>query len=252
MCCFAPHDTRHTSCRMFICQIMSKYLIKIVYFLMFVMFGCAAGDKTSTPSISPEIRQLERRMDDLSGKITLIVNDTNRLHNKMEEVITSNNALHQKVEGLEAVVGNLNEQFLNHPASASTRHTGLSTAVKEESEPLLPPAEIRTSSEIPEYDDQKTTYDGSQSQVRRELFIKDNIVRLAETEFPDNKGMQWNILSFFHTTHLTCVKVEPEHAVAGSPRFEFIVSFENAESPHVIRILSFKDGKYRLFRAKDN
>lgn len=231
---------------------MSKYLIKIVYFLMFIMFGCAAGDKTGTSSISPEIRQLEKRMDDLSNKITLIVNDTNSLHNKMEEVKTSNNALHQKVEGLETVVGKLNEQFLNIHASANTQNTDLSTAVKGKGDPLLPPAEIRTPSEIPEYEGHKTTYDSSQLAVARELFIKNNIVRLAEAEFPDNKGMQWNILSFFHTTHLTCVKVEPEHAVAGSPRFEFIVSFENAELPRVIRILSFKEGKYRLFRAKGN
>ena len=80
--------------------------------------------------------------------------------------------------------------------------------------------------------------------------MKNNIARLAEAEFPDNKETLWNILSFEHTAHLTCVKVEPTSVTVGYPHLEFIISFEKPDIPRVIRILDFKDGKYSLISTK--
>src|SRR3990170_7989484 len=85
---------------------------------------------------------------------------------------------------------------------------------------------------------------------KRESYLRDNIVRLAEAEFPDNKGIQWNIISLEHKAHLTYVVVEPNPANLDYPRFKFAVSFKNPEMPRVIGIYCFKDGQYSLFSTK--
>ena len=87
-------------------------------------------------------------------------------------------------------------------------------------------------------------------EVKREAFLKDNIVRLAEAEFPDNKGIQWNIISLEHKAHLTYVVVEPNPATLDYPRFKFSVSFKNPETPSVIGVFCFKDGQYSLIPTK--
>lgn len=64
----------------------------------------------------------------------------------------------------------------------------------------------------PEITPQKQETSVIDEKAKRELFLKDNIVRLAEVEFPDNKGILWNILSFDHKAHLTYIEVEPTPA----------------------------------------
>ncbi|MDO8142497.1 MAG: hypothetical protein Q6358_13435, partial [Candidatus Brocadiales bacterium] len=73
---------------------------------------------------------------------------------------------------------------------------------------------------------------------------------LAEAAFPDNKGIQWNIISLEHKAHLSHVEVEPTPATVGYPRFKFVVSFKNPEMPRIIGTYCFKDGQYSLFSAK--
>ena len=85
---------------------------------------------------------------------------------------------------------------------------------------------------------QETTF--ISEEARRESFLKDTIVQLAEAEFPDNKGIQWNIISLEHKAHLTYVVVEPNPANLDYPRFKFAVSFENSEMPRVIGTYCFK------------
>lgn len=98
---------------------------------------------------------------------------------------------------------------------------------------------------------QETTVNSEISeQEKRELFLRDNIVRLAELEFPDNKGIQWIILGFEHKAHLTHVEVEPAPANLDYPRFKFVVSFKNPETPRVIGMFCLKDGQYILYSAK--
>lgn len=87
-------------------------------------------------------------------------------------------------------------------------------------------------------------------EAKRESYLRDNIVRLAEAEFPDNKGIQWNIISIEHKAHLTHVEAEPVPANLGYPRFKFVVSFKNPEMPRIIGTYCFKDGQYSLFCAK--
>ena len=64
---------------------MNKYTIKYVWLPILILSGCTASlqqrvDKTD----NADSKRLEKRIDDLSSTITLIVNDTHRLHNKME------------------------------------------------------------------------------------------------------------------------------------------------------------------------
>ena len=402
--------------------IMNKYIIKLICLTILCPFGCASVDQRSTPVESVDSRMLDKRIDDLSNTIRIIVNDTNRLHNKMEEVKSSNIAIQQKVKVLETAVRNLNEQITSLHTSAKTPEIAQPHAEKAEAKPQLPVTEISKPSDKPASDIQKTVNADSQLAVakgfwdamnakdiqavrlyvtkesanklqakdteapanckvtfgdikiednkttietamqandgttefnvqmqtilvkeeglwkvdaeqtmmsmfggamgemmkglgkaleegfkkgfeemgksmaegmqkgveamtqtiatgeakpditpqpkpeivshpkpetafvneaaKREAFLRENIVRLAEAEFPDNKGIQWNIISIEHKAHLTHVEVEPAPATLGYPRFKFVVSFKNPEMPRIVGIYCFKDGQYSLFSAK--
>ena len=423
---------------------MNKFLLKCLCFPLLFLFGCAATTEQRVDRTdSIDSRRLEKRIDDLSGTITLIVKDTNRLHNKMEEVKTSNKAIQQKVEGLEATIRNLNEQIASLHTSAKTLKIAQPPAEITDAEPQLPLTDSSKPSGKPASDiqkpvnadsqmavakgfwdamnakdiqaarsfvtkgsadklhikeedttatckvtfgdikieDNKTTIettmqtnDGTtefqvqmqtiivkeegqwkvdaeqtmmsmfggamgemmkglgkaleegfkkgfeemgksmagsmqkglevitqtseaepditpqpklettivgeaektgleepkqstamkpeivsppkqettfiSEEARRESFLKDNIVQLAEAEFPDNKGIQWNILGFEHKAHLTHVEAEPNPSTVGYPRFKFAVSFKNPEMPRVIGVFCFENGQYSLLGAK--
>ena len=423
---------------------MNKFLLKCLCFPLLFLFGCAATTEQRVDRTdSIDSRRLEKRIDDLSGTITLIVNDTNRLHNKLEEVKTSNKTIQQKVEGLEATIRNLNEQIASLHTSAQTPEIAQPPAEKTDVEPQFPLSDSSNPSDKPASDiqkpvnadsqmavakgfwdamnakdiqaarsfvtkgsadklhikeedttatckvtfgdikieDNKTTIettmqtnDGTtefqvqmqtiivkeegqwkvdaeqtmmsmfggamgemmkglgkaleegfkkgfeemgksmagsmqkglevitqtseaepditpqpklettivgeaektgleepkqstamkpeivsppkqettfiSEEARRESFLKDNIVQLAEAEFPDNKGIQWNILGFEHKAHLTHVEAEPNPSTVGYPRFKFAVSFKNPEMPRVIGVFCFENGQYSLLGAK--
>ena len=90
------------------------------------------------------------------GTITLIVNDTNRLHNKLEEVKTSNKTIQQKIEGLEATVRNLDERIVSLSTSAKTLEIVQPSVKETEIKPQLPLIDTSKPSERPEPDIQKT------------------------------------------------------------------------------------------------
>ena len=392
---------------------MNNILVKFMCFPMLFLFGCASVDQRVNSVDSVDSRLLEKRIDDLSGTITLIVNDTNRLHNKLEEVKTFNKTIQQQMEGLEVSVRNLNEQIIPRNISEKATEIVQPPAEKADVEPQLPLTDSSKPSNKPASDVQKTvnaesqlavakgfwdamnakdiqavrsyvtkesadklqikdkdadasckvafgkikiednkttidttmqTYDGTtefevqmqtiltkedgqwkvdaeqtmmsmfggamgemlkglgkameeglkngveemgksmaegmqkglevmtqtsetseakpditppkqettllSEPAKRESFLRDNIVRLAEAAFPDNKGIQWNILSFEHKAHLTYVEAEPNPSTVGYPRFKFAVSFKNPEMPRVIGTYCFKDGQYSLFSMK--
>ena len=84
----------------------------------------------------------------------------------------------------------------------------------------------------------------------REPYLKEAISRLAEKVFPDNKGAQWNIISFDHKAHLTHTEAEPLQADLGYPRFKFVVSFKTPENPNIIGTYSFSGGQYTPYFPK--
>ena len=426
---------------------MNKVFVKFLCFPLLFLFGCAATmEQRVDRTDNIDSRRLEKRIDDLSGTITLIVKDTNRLHNKMEEVKTSNKTIQQKVEGLDATIRNLNEQIASLHTSAKTPEIAQPPAEITDVEPQLPLTDSSKPSGKPASDIQKpvnadsqmavamgfwdamnakdiqaarsfvtkgsadklqikdkdttasckatfgdikieddkttiettmqtndgttefqvqmqtilvkeegqwkvdaeqtmmsmfggamgemmkglgkaleegfkkgfeemgksvaggmqkglevmtqtsesseakpdptpqiksetTTVDqaekiGSEEkkespeikleivsppkqettfiseEARRESVLKNTIVRLTEAAFPDNKGIQWNILGFEHKAHLTYVEAEPNPSTVGYPRFKFAVSFKNPEMPRIIGTYCFKDGQYSLFSTK--
>ena len=83
---------------------MNKFFVKFMCFPCFFFSVAASVDQRVDRTDGVDSRLLEKRIDDLSSTIRLIVNDTNRLHNKMEEVKTSNKTIQQKIEGLEVTV----------------------------------------------------------------------------------------------------------------------------------------------------
>ena len=422
---------------------MNKYTIKYVWLPIVILSGCTASlQQRVDKADNADSKRLEKRIDDLSGTITLIVNDTNRLHNKMEAVTTSNKVIQQKIEGLEATVKNLDERIASLSTSAKTQGIDQPSVKETENKPTLPLTDTSNPSEKPDPDIQKTVHvedqlavakgfwdamnakdiqvirlyvtkesadklqikekdtpgncevtfgnikieddktiidttmqtnegttefqvqmqtilvkedgqwkvdadqtmmsmfggamgemmnglgktlaegfkkgfeemgksmaEGMQKGVevmtqdsdaipdatpspksettildqtkkigleeskqisetepditptkqepaminepsKRESYLRDNIVRLAEAEFPDNKGIQWNIISLEHKAHLTYVVVEPTPANLDYPRFKFTVSFKNPEMPRVIGTYCFKDGQFSLFSTK--
>lgn len=428
----------------------NTYVLKYICFPALLLAGCSASSNQRVNTMDTvDSRMLVKRIDDLSSKINLIVNDANTLHNEMEEVKIFNKAIRQNVEGLQASISNLNEEILNLRIAAKTPDVATTPAEETDVGPALRITDSSKSSEVSESDIQKTedtkgplavakgfwdainakdmqsvklyttkesrdtlqikdndattncevtfgevkmednksiiettmqTKNGTTAseiqirtilvredgqwkvdpdqtmmsmfgeamgemikglgkaigeglkngmeemgksmaegmqkgfeelpqtsavtpditpsqqettltpeqtktegiqkdpeemtqtgttkpdvtppkqettvtneiseQTKRELFVKDNIVRLASAEFPDNKGIQWNILSFEHKTHLTYVEAEPTPATLGYPHFKFVISFKNPEVPRIIGIFCFKDGQYSLLDTK--
>ncbi|MBE7447159.1 MAG: hypothetical protein HS132_18870 [Planctomycetia bacterium] len=93
------------------------YLLAYLCIPMLFLFGCSTSFNKKVNK-KPDIRLLEKRIDDLSGKISLIIYDTNVLHNEMDEINTANKTIQEKIEGLEVTVSVLNEQVssLHTPA----------------------------------------------------------------------------------------------------------------------------------------
>ncbi len=133
------------------------------------------------------------------------------------------------------VVNAASEQSVVEGIQKDTRETTLTS----EKKPNISPSgqEVAVTSEISEHE-------------RRELFLRDNVVRLAETEFTGSKGIQWNILGLEHKAHLTHTEVEPVPANLDYPRFKLVVSFKNPGMPRVIGMFCLKDGQYILYSAK--
>ncbi len=147
---------------------MNKLFVQFLCFPLLFLFGCAATmEQRIDRTDSVDSRRMEKRIDDLSSTITLIVKDTNRLHNKMEEVKTSNKTIQQKVEGLETTVRNLNEQIASLHTSSKTPEIAQPPAEKTDVEPQLSLSDSSEPSDKPASDIQKPVNADSQLAVAK-------------------------------------------------------------------------------------
>ncbi len=400
---------------------MRKCILSYLCFLMLLLVGCSSSHQRVNKAGGADSMRFEKRVDDLSGKINLIVNDTNTLHNEVDDVKESNKTMQQKIEGLEATINNLNKQIGGLTASVKMKEvtplsdeetgdvesllavakgfwtamnkkdiqTARSYATKESGDklqmkdtdaaanctvtlgevraeedkaaietvllphegptisevqmqtilvkedgqwkvdaeqtmrPLLrsgidevvqgfgkakeevpregmegmgrsatediqkgiaemtltdtakpdstlpqqekavvseqneaegiqinPEEKKQTSEEKPGITPPKPEASGISEPAGREVFLKDNIARLAEAEFPDNKGIQWNILSIEHKAHLANVEAEPVPPTLAYPRYKFVISFKDQKTPRIIGIFCYKDGQYSPLSTK--
>lgn len=96
------------------------------------IFGCSASQKQI---IYDETRSqmLEKRMNDLSKSVTLLVKDANMMHNEIEILANSQDALMQKISAVEEGVTYLSKSFLDpsNTSAGGSEHNQISGEQKE-------------------------------------------------------------------------------------------------------------------------
>ena len=97
---------------------MKKYFVTYIciWMLSISLFGCSTtlserlkDTDRRVAEISKTTQTLEKRLDDLSRSISIIVNDGNCLHNDMDYIKNCNNDVQQKITEIETVIKNLDE-----------------------------------------------------------------------------------------------------------------------------------------------
>ncbi len=99
-------------------RIMKRYAINYTWLPILFLTGCVS---TSTErwrdidrrvvELSKTTQSLERKIDDLSRSISLIVLDGNELHNEMYDVKTSSKDIQKKIEGVETELTHVNNHI---------------------------------------------------------------------------------------------------------------------------------------------
>jgi hypothetical protein len=83
----------------------------------------------------------------------------------------------------------------------------------------------------------------------REAQVSENLQALAETEFPDNAGLGWRVLSFEHREKFLVAELEPERDEAGASRFKFVLTFKEKGAMDHIATYGLKDGRFTLLSS---
>src|SRR3990170_7123505 len=108
---------------------MKKYFVP--YYLSFLLpilfFGCSTTSSERLKDtdrrvveISKTTQMLEKRLDDLSRSISLIVNDGNKLHNDMDDIKNCNNNIQQTIKEIETMIKNLDAHVCGFEANYKT------------------------------------------------------------------------------------------------------------------------------------
>jgi len=84
----------------------------------------------------------------------------------------------------------------------------------------------------------------------RMRFIKENIKKIADEQFPDNTHNTWKIWSTTHDGKFTYVKVIPTPNDVGYDSFKFLFYFENDDVGEKIAVYSFENKEYSLLNYK--
>ena len=103
----------------------------VSYYLTFLLpilfFGCSATSSERlkdtdrrVAEISKTTQTLEKRLDDLSRSISIIVNDGNSLHNDIDDIKNCNNDIQQTIKEIETVIKNLDEHVRGLEANYKT------------------------------------------------------------------------------------------------------------------------------------
>ena len=114
----------------------------VSYYLTFLLpilfFGCSTASskrlkdtERRVVEISKTTQTLEKRLDDLSRSISLIVNDGNGLHNDMDDIKTCNNDIQQKIKEIETVIKNLNDHVRGLKANYKTTEEGFNKQIDD-------------------------------------------------------------------------------------------------------------------------
>ena len=82
--------------------------------------------------------------------------------------------------------------------------------------------------------------------AEHEEYVRTNLQRIADEEYPDNAGLPWKILRFDHRPDFVAVEVEPERDEVGYQRFLWIFTFVKPKNPLHYASYAFKNGQYKL------
>lgn len=115
---------------------MIKYVLVCIPSLVMFFLGCGTAsykrwedtDRKMT-ELSKMTETLEKRVDDLSMSISLLVNDGNFVHNELDDVQGSNKDIGLKVEEIILVIKNLDEQLRLLGASCKTMEESLNKEI---------------------------------------------------------------------------------------------------------------------------
>ncbi|MBM4055767.1 MAG: hypothetical protein FJ264_14130 [Planctomycetes bacterium] len=99
---------------------MNSKLIKLITVCLPILFifGCSASQKQAVYDKTP-FQTLEKRIDDLSKSVTLIINDTNVIHNKIDILAESQDTLERKIGKLEDGVTYLSKKLSDSATTGS-------------------------------------------------------------------------------------------------------------------------------------
>jgi len=119
---------------------MKKYFATYpcILLLPIFLFGCSTTSSERltvtdrrVAEISKTTQTLEKRLDDLSRSISLIVNDGNGLHNDMDDIKNCNNDIQQKIKEIETVIKNLNDHVCGLKANYKTTEEGFNKQIDD-------------------------------------------------------------------------------------------------------------------------
>ena len=119
---------------------MKKYFVTYIciWMLSMSLFGCSTTSSERlkdtdrrVAEISKTTQTLEKRLDDLSRSISIIVNDGNGLHNDIDDIKSHNNYIQQKIKEIETVIKNLDEHVRGLEANYKTTGENLNKRIDD-------------------------------------------------------------------------------------------------------------------------
>ncbi len=79
-----------------------------------------------------------------------------------------------------------------------------------------------------------------------ETWVRAHITEIAETQFPDNLGLEWRIHTIQHRDGLLFAEVEPDPPEVGYSRFQFAFSYSGSPTIKHVATYSLESGQYTL------
>src|SRR4030067_1780721 len=117
---------------------MKKYFATYpcILLLPIFLFGCSTTSSESltvtdrrVAEISKTTQTLEKRLDDLSRSISIIVNDGNSLHNDIDDIKNCNNDIQQTIKEIETMIKNLDAHICGFEANYKTTEENLNKRI---------------------------------------------------------------------------------------------------------------------------
>ncbi len=114
------------------------------------------------------------------------------------------------------------------------------------SEPNFPTSrDINLPSGPPEPPSALTTQRARIPRSQVERYVREHVVEIAEENFPDDIGLEWEIRGFTHKGALSFAEVEPS-GFTGYERYQFVFLTAEEGDPILIGEYAFEAGAYYL------